>query len=862
MKKINILLITALACSFTFFSCGFSNLQVPKEVKVRTDATYEFSVMNFDSTKEDSKFKVSDYFDLGKILEEKTGDSSTGNGMNIYKYNDGSQFQQFLIHMPLEEIRFDFSESLKDMDLSNYVQSFNIDKQIEIPDVGNLDKSEDIDLRNIMTVLNGAATFTSTKILSHMGLNYAADPAPFTSITYTSGTLRVTATGDVSGTLSLYHNLDYITSAPFVNNVAELPLEGKTLYGEYMYIDYSGTPDEHVGFTGVIDSSSVIYSAEGVNLDSSQYNIPPTEVTFDINVDDNLKEILIEQGSLAITISTPSDWSPNVIGNYSIQIDGAISPALTVSKGDSTTDNLNGKYLQEGQLKATATVPINISGGKKIVFANPPLVQVTTNVAKITAEVEMPDNFKTDISEPQTMGPEVTDYVNSITWKNQAAGFKVTASNNLPNNATNKMTLSLTSTELGITDTTPKEILPGVENQELFFKCGDNVTTTIVENKQIDVNGHLGLTEGDHSTASKKTIKIAQVAPGVTYNISLVVDPVFEWAEANIKLPADKTQFNDNMNTGLNRKSLFSVLGEDFGDKVKIKSMPLYLYANIPSTFGSNMSFKGTITAKYGDKASDGSIQPLVPSVETAILPANSKIEGGQTLPPKMFELNENKEITYSFANTIKTADFADAMNLVAPSGTLWIDYNVGLDGSNGGVDVTREEMDALQADGKSNVKIDIVVLLSMDFEVNGSVNIDMMDIAKKKDSDLLGRSEPTDTSAYDKYLQVVKSAAITVDNFMLPMSGDVALKVDLYKDGSGSTKEVGDGKSFSLEVNPGKLLSAEQYPLCPDIQFVIGKEGETTNFGILRTMPISGKIKLKVKAKGDIPVYPFSEQN
>ena len=47
MKKINILLITALACSFTFFSCGFDNLQAPKEVKVRTDATYEFSVMNF-----------------------------------------------------------------------------------------------------------------------------------------------------------------------------------------------------------------------------------------------------------------------------------------------------------------------------------------------------------------------------------------------------------------------------------------------------------------------------------------------------------------------------------------------------------------------------------------------------------------------------------------------------------------------------------------------------------------------------------------------------------------------------------------------------------------------------------------------
>ena len=46
MKKISILLLAAMSCSFAFLSCGFENFQTPKEVKVKTDATYVFSVMS------------------------------------------------------------------------------------------------------------------------------------------------------------------------------------------------------------------------------------------------------------------------------------------------------------------------------------------------------------------------------------------------------------------------------------------------------------------------------------------------------------------------------------------------------------------------------------------------------------------------------------------------------------------------------------------------------------------------------------------------------------------------------------------------------------------------------------------------
>ena len=87
MKKSIILLLTAISCSCAFLSCGFENLQTPKEIVVKTDASYEFSLMNFDSEKEGSKLNLSKYFDFGKTLEEKTAESSDSSNMKVYKYS-------------------------------------------------------------------------------------------------------------------------------------------------------------------------------------------------------------------------------------------------------------------------------------------------------------------------------------------------------------------------------------------------------------------------------------------------------------------------------------------------------------------------------------------------------------------------------------------------------------------------------------------------------------------------------------------------------------------------------------------------------------------------------------------------------
>ena len=855
MKKISILLLAAMSCSFAFLSCGFENFQTPKEVKVKTDATYVFSVMSFDSEKEGSKLKVSDYFDLGKTLEESTSSDSEDESLKIYKYNSGSQYQQFLIHMPLKEIDFDFSESFKDLDIAKEVKTIDIDQSFTVPNIDDLNKpAQPLQLDNIMEVLNTAVHFTG-KTEASATVHLLA--APFTSITYTSGYLIVEADDDVSGTMALYHNDDFITEADFdENNIASLPLENATLYSSNMTIRYTGT-DTNVDFEANIESTSVIHTAEGVNLPSSFYSIPKTTVTFDVDLDDSLKEVIIEEGTIEITISNPSGWSPNVISNYEIDISDAITPTVHYvkpdpSNPDPTNGDLSGCELHKATMKAEADVSIDITGGKTIVFANPPMVQVVTHITKVTAEKEMPDDFKTDITEPQAVGKDVTDYVNSITWKNQGAGFIVKASNNLPNNEHNKMSLSLISTELGVTNSNVQYINPGQTDQVLNYLCGENVTTTMTEGKEIDITGHLGLTPGPHSTTSKKTIKVYDVAPGTTYNISLVVEPKFDWEKANVKMP-ENSNIKDKMNTSINKRELFETLGQEFADKMQISTMPLYLFATIPEDILGSGGFEGKIYSYYADENGtkvEGStdIYLLGGSGATDYGPISS-----QVMPA--FTKNENDEITNIFGEA--TLDFAPAMNSAPPTGTLYLDYDVKLSGTdNGGKDVTPEQIATLKAQGKSKITMDVVGILTMDFKLSDTINIDLMNIADKTDDDLLGRSEATD----NEYLKVIKTASITIDELKLPITGDVALYVDMYKDGNSETKSIGNGESFTLEVNPDKLLKT--YPLSPDMKLVLGKQGAPSNFGILRTMPIGGKIKLKIKTDGEIPVYPFSEQN
>ena len=65
---------------------------------------------------------------------------------------------------------------------------------------------------------------------------------------------------------------------------------------------------------------------------------------------------------------------------------------------------------------------------------------------------------------------------------------------------------------------------------------------------------------------------------------------------------------------------------------------------------------------------------------------------------------------------------------------------------------------------------------------------------------------------------------------------------------------EFGNKKTTKFEIEPGKLLAAENYPLEPEVELCIGKG----SFSIPRRLDLGGTLKLGVTAKGQIQVFPF----
>ena len=865
MKKISILLITAMSCSLAFMGCGFNDLKVPKEVKIKTDATYEFSLMNFDSEKEGSKLKISNYFDFEKILEEKTSGTSESNNIKIYKYNDGSQYQQFLIHMPLKEIEFDFSESFKDMEFSKDMEDLNIKKEFKVPAITTPEREEPIDLRDVQDKLNLFVKFgttdPSTLTANNLTVTFnTTSDIDFNEITYSSGYLIIKGVGgdELTGTVELSNGTE-TTAVSFSDNEAKIPLKNKTISKSGMTINFS---DIGKKFLAEVQDGAVIKIATGVTLQGAYTpTIGTSDITFPFTLSDDIQNCTVTDGELEIKIKRPSAWA-DVITSYTINLSGGMDASFSELK---TTETLTDKELRSGDIVASSN-PVVIINNATLDFDSPPSVYAKVTITTISARVTLADDYDPTINSDKPVSTDITSYVNKIVWN--PSGFNVIAVNDLP--VGNDIDLTFNSPFFEMSGVSATIIAEGDSAEETTYTFrGDSTTTWFTtkpageEGKEvstIEVSGEIGLPR-DPGNTDEKTIDVHDVTPGKTYHLNLKVEPFLDWASANVKMPDD---FDQNMNaqidTGMNRKTLFESLGEQFAEKMKITSIPTYLFANIPDKLkDDNMKFEGTIRAFYGNK-NGSQYDDVMPKKESFILGSETEPEVLNTDKPlEDFVINDKGEVTNKFGNT--NLNFADAMNLYSEDGSLCVDYKIELQGSGkDNIDITPTYIETLKAQGKSAIKIDVVMLLTMDFTVTGTIDIDMLDLAKKQDSDLLGRSEATNTDSIEKFLDVVKTATLSVDNLKLPMTGDISLSVDMYKNGNKEIKPVGNGETFALEVNPLDVIKT--YPLKPEIKFIIGKQNQTSNFGILRTTPISGKIRLRIDADGEIPIYPFSDNN
>ena len=912
MKKIFVLLMSVLCFSIILSGCDFKNLAVPEEVSVKTNekAVYEFPILSFDSTK-DEKLDMSKYFDLEKLIkgDEEGSTEDSGTSFNIYKYNDGkSQFQQYLLHMPIKEIDFDFGSSFGDMDFSKAIEGFNIDKEFTIPDVGTIDEKKKVDMSSIETTLNKAVTFVGATSPLEQSVGFVGDV--FESVEYSSGKLIIDTSysdlnvggGNVSGKMVLVDGEGNETSAVFKNNIAEIDISGKSLSAEGMKIRYENGFDYGITFIGYIKEDSKISKAKGVTIPSNMFTKPTANVTFPVSFGENLVKATVNEGTLKVVLATPETWSPGVIQDYNIEVTGGIE--CSVSKAHDTVD-LAGKELKSDDINASAEVTVVLDNAD-IDFEDPPTVTVKTEIETISAVVKMGDDFDTTITQTTPIPSDLTDFVTSIRWSK--LGFNVIATNNLPQG--NDIQLKITSDFIGYTDNTLKTIESGKKDEsgqfveqklEFINEVAEDANPPYYETPftganaktNMDVSGQIVL---NHD--ADNNLVVSNVSPGQTYNVYLKVEPVFEWIEADIKMPSGLDNFEGKFNTGINKKTMFKELGEDVAanlENIEFEKMPLYLFASLPNLdIFKNAGFSGVIKAFYGketdetDASGNRIVQQNTPDKDAAYIfgewdeenqvVAEGEIDlSGMSRMPELVK-NEADEVINPFAAS--DMDFAEALNLTSGGDdtTLFRSSDVGLGSSvNGTMTVTSSDLEQAKEEGKCSIALDVAVIVTLNFNLKAPITLDIMDLidsdeegengsgssgsgstgsSESENKDILNRTEPTSLEDYEKFLDVVDYASIRIENLNLPINGKFKLNVKMYDDDTSEPIVIANGKTLEIKRNPSMLL--KQYPLVPDIKLEI-----SDSFGLYRKAPVSGKLKLQVKANGnEIPIYPFTEKN
>lgn len=887
MKKT--LFLAVLAVSLVFSGCNFKDFQVPEEVIVRTDATYDFTIANLDSTKNE-KLDFSKYFDIQKMLTENMGDSeSSDSDFKVYKYYDGtSNFQQLLLHMPLQEIEFDFGESFKDMDFTKAVQGFDVTKEFSIPDITSLNEEKPLNLDNIEQAINAGVSFYGETSPNPQGVVFNGGDL-FTSVEYLSGKLVIDATYGgypyPDGKMTLKRNGDFVSEGNFNNGKLELDIAGATFTPTGMTLEYDGSIYGKT-FIAIIDSSSKIKRATGVTMADDKFSIPDVAVSFPFELADGM-EATINEGSLIVSIDEPDSWEGNVIRDYTIAITGGIE--CNIHKGEPTDGNLNNQVLHNATINATASVTVKLLNAT-IDFENVPMVNVTTDIKTVTATVPLPDSFTPKVEQDFPLG-DLGNFVQKIKWNE--AGFNIKYTNKLP--AGNDLVLNIKTPFLGIDDSVT--LIAGGDNaQEVEQKITGpaDLETTIAADTKVHVDAEVVLTQ-----PTPKTILVSQVTPGKTYSIDLKIEPIFDWETATIKMPDD---VNDGMkgefNTGMNKKAMFDSLGKDMADQfanIEIADLPLYIFADIPdmessenADFFKNIGFNGVIKSFYATQ--DGNNPPVkVTGADETYLLGEYNEQSGK-YEPETLELNampalvKNDKDEYTTKFTGQYIDFADALNSTTDNkdATLFLSYELGIgNGDDNTITIDSAFIDRAKNQGKKTaIKLDVVLILTLKFKVNDTININLLDMMKSEDEntnnggsgnsgnngsstenkDLLGRTEATKTEDMEQYLEVIKNARIYVNNLKVPLAGEIQLKIsDMpgYNNGNPGFIEFGDGANTRIEISdPIELIKA--YPLNPKIELVVA-EGE---FGLKRDSSLGGKVGLGVDARGDIKVFPIENKN
>ncbi len=728
-----------------FSGCGFHPAKPERfGIKTSDEAVYNLAIS-------DKSYELGQFFSIDKFLKDDDNEESESGQSEdekpkyeIFEYDperNDNKIQQYLLKMDLQKIPLDLGESLEGTEITTNIDNMGFSKEMEIPVVNKTEEKE-VDL-NVNKKINAFVTISGTTQAQKQNIqfNFGSSGNGFDSISYESGTMRITkmpeAVGTITGDVILYQGDVPLKRASFVDGVASLSLEEVTIEERGVVLEF--TESSGIDFLAIVDEDSVVKSARNLSVGE---NIPITlhqEIAVG-NVSSNTSEnsdkvesYTIGNGNLTVAFNLPEEWKNNgvtyeyTMNLYGLREDKILSETNTdcslddseFSEGSKLTAIISddpdvegdGGYIKLTNANLDFRKEVTVDGETTIKSITP-TITVDVEVSNIkSATIKLHNKIELPELQNSSLPQSVLDNVKSILWDKY--GFSISCINTLPRG--NPITIECTSDFFNLEEIGPVTLPNTYPAEDVAEPVAVELSNFINETtSETEYRTFIGEEPGQFTSVDvtpivhingydeeNRTITMEDLTPGQTYTIDIKVTPVLDWQSMEI---STKDRHEDGkMSTGLNLSSIFGSLeetvGEDVADNLKFSRIPIYLFAEAPKLqndttnqkvqeFFDSVTFNGVIKAYIGND--DGSpVEPDETKVEYEYLLGNKETgeSGDLNFTPGLYLIkNEKNAVTTDIETELhkdqnadqQYADLATLLNSME-DGSLCVSYDISL---------------------------------------------------------------------------------------------------------------------------------------------------------------------------------------
>lgn len=777
-------------------SCGF---EIPEKLTVKANPTVNLSAGVF-------KKDVSEFFSTDN-LKELLGDQAEVSNLQFWKYEptdeptdetetankyDGNL--AYLVRYPITEVEMDISKYSDSLNIADNISESLETQTFEIPEINKtIEESQGLNFcRNLISSVNSGVKKLEIPLLqpgnnsieATLGQNKTIafemkdenDKVLVNSVTFgdnSSLSFNFSQPSDVSNNYvveikSLVLKEDDGTTIASSSTPATITQNGgssivldvsnKTLPTVF-YMEMSVSSSGGTAYTNtktetsiLLSETSTITKASGFNLiddDAISITIPETTVEMGI---ENFVSAKIDTGSVKLNIGIENATLTNFTKTITLSIfqDGGIEEIIEehALTADEETNgliiDLTNKTINNNNIKVTGSIVVTAEDGSFEINSGNDInikPKVETNVEKFTeVVVSLPETFELAYTIEEDIPTEMADWIKEI--KFSKVGLNITLENGLPTGNDIEATISSKAFQLqegvskiflapGVGEDSPKETTQELIKENFIFNPRDV--------SKMDISFKIGLTGYDPDT---DTLTLTNVEPGTTLSLGGRATFLFDWAEITVE-PKDAQGVSGTFpeEGTLDLSALKDVIGEDIG----IGDISANFYFSSPVLKSFETTISGTVTAKYTENEKSltnylfGSAEGAS-IVELKSLPTNtSQIDDVWTSELKEASAPMNK--------------FSDVIN--AKPSDLSLEYNFTFNS------ITVQNNEAFKALETAKLSAELYMILPIKLKVlnDAGAIIDLTEYITGENedgstSDIFGRTEPTDLSEIDEYLE------------------------------------------------------------------------------------------------------------